>query len=319
MPKYSIAIPAFKSKYIRAAIDSILNQTLGDFEIIILNDCSPEPIREIVKNYKDSRVHYYENTYNVGMLNVVDNWNKCLELAKGDYLICMGDDDELAPDCLCRYNEIIDRYPNLDIYHGQTIVIGEDSNPLLAPLSRPEWESVLELIYYRMFDRKQYIGDFLYRIATLRSKGGFYKLPAAWGSDDISATMAAQQYGIANTHHIVFKYRSNPYSISSSGSIGVKMVALKDEELWYHNFLKEYNCSNDNDVLFKTIILKEIKKYYSKKRLRMIADDLMTEPLHILRWLKTAEQLGLTKSMVLYALIMSIRDKMSISYQNKKK
>ena len=39
-----------------------------------------------------------------------------------------------------------------------------------------------------------------------------------------------------------------------------KMVALKDEELWYHNFLKEYNCSNDNDVLFKTIILLHSKE-----------------------------------------------------------
>lgn len=319
MPKYSVAIPAYKSKYIRAAIESVLCQTTDDYEIIILNDCSPEPIAEIVKSYKDSRIKYYENEHNIGIINVVDNWNKCLELANGDYLICMGDDDELAPDCFSIYNEIIDKYPNLDIYHGQAIVIGEEGEPLFAPLSRPEWESALELIYYRMFERKQYVGDFLYRISVLRSNGGFYKLPAAWGSDDISAIIAARQAGIANTHNIVFKYRANPYSISSSGSIDIKMSALTDEEKWYRIFLNEYECKDNNDLLFKNFIFKEIKKHYSKKRLRMIADDLMNEPLHIFRWLKISERIGLTKSMVLYALIMSVRDKKSISYQNQNK
>ena len=49
--KFSIAIPAFKAKYLKECIDSILAQTYKDFELIIVNDASPEDIDSVVKPY----------------------------------------------------------------------------------------------------------------------------------------------------------------------------------------------------------------------------------------------------------------------------
>src|SRR5690606_42120426 len=94
MVKFSICIPAYKSRFLQECIQSILRQTLDNLELIILNDCSPEPVEEIVFQFEDSRINYVKNSSNVGSLNLVDNWNKCLSLAQGEYIMIMGDRSE---------------------------------------------------------------------------------------------------------------------------------------------------------------------------------------------------------------------------------
>jgi glycosyltransferase involved in cell wall biosynthesis len=64
--KFSILIPVYKSKYLKECIDSILMQTFNNFELIILNDDSPEDIDNIVSSYQDNRIRYYKNDKNVG-------------------------------------------------------------------------------------------------------------------------------------------------------------------------------------------------------------------------------------------------------------
>ena len=87
---FTIAIPAFKGRYLAECIESILSQTFRSFELIILNDFSTDPIKNMVASYKDDRIRFFENDCNTGAENVIDNWNKCLNYAKGEYfvLIC---------------------------------------------------------------------------------------------------------------------------------------------------------------------------------------------------------------------------------------
>ena len=93
--KYSILIPAYKAKFFYECLDSALNQSFKDYEVIILNDASPEDLDSIVGTFHDNRIRYYKNEVNVGAINVVDNWNTLLSLAKGDFVACIGDDDKL--------------------------------------------------------------------------------------------------------------------------------------------------------------------------------------------------------------------------------
>ena len=126
--KFSITIPAYKAKYLNECIDSILAQTYKDFELVIVNDASPEDLDSIVNLYNDCRIRYYVNEKNCGAINVVDNWNKCLAYANGEFIICMGDDDKLMPNCLEEYAKIIAKNPNLDVFHGRVLRIDDDSN-----------------------------------------------------------------------------------------------------------------------------------------------------------------------------------------------
>ena len=91
--KISIAIPAYKAKYLAQAIESVLNQTFNDFELIIVNDQSPEDITSIVKSFNDRRIRYYINDKNIGGNDPVANWNKCLSYAKGEFFAMICDED----------------------------------------------------------------------------------------------------------------------------------------------------------------------------------------------------------------------------------
>ena len=75
--KFSVLIPAYKRQYLQECIDSVLSQTFQDFEIVIVDDCSPEDIKSVVYLFNDSRISFYRNEANCGAVDVVDNWNKC--------------------------------------------------------------------------------------------------------------------------------------------------------------------------------------------------------------------------------------------------
>ena len=148
-PFFSVTIPAYKTKFLSEAIESILTQTDRDFELIIVNDHSPENVDEIVFKFKDSRIRYYVNDTNCGAINVVDNWNKCLSYARGDYIICMGDDDKLLPCCLSEYRKLISKIPNLAVYHGWTEIINENSEVFMMQEGRPIYENLFSSMYAR--------------------------------------------------------------------------------------------------------------------------------------------------------------------------
>ena len=238
MVKFSVTIPAYKKRFLAEAIESVLAQSYRDFELVIVNDCSPEDLEPIVRRYSDTRIHYYSNETNHGAVSVVDNWNICLNHCAGDYVICMGDDDRMLPYCLDEYAKLIEKYPHLNVYHAWTRIIDESGEVTSVLEPRPERESVFALVYYRWTGRRQYIGDFCYRTQHLRDNGGYFKLPLAWGSDDITAVRAASTNGIANTGSICFEYRISNLTISSGTDFTeVKLKASLLEKRWYDDWL----------------------------------------------------------------------------------
>ena len=95
--KYSFVLPAYKATFFREAVDSILSQTYKDFELIIVNDASPEDLDSIVKSYHDSRIQYYVNSENIGGKDLVAQWNHSISYAKGEYIIYVDSDDYIEP------------------------------------------------------------------------------------------------------------------------------------------------------------------------------------------------------------------------------
>lgn len=300
--KYSITIPAYKSTFLKECIDSILNQTFSDFELIILNDASPEPVEEIVKHYNDAHIRYEKNEKNVGAVDVVDNWNKLLELAQGEYFICMGDDDMLAPNCLEEYDQLIDNFPGLDVYHARTMMIDENSEFCDLQEARPEFESVYSMIWHRTFkNRIQFVGDYLYKTSSLRKCGGFFKFPLAWESDCVTSFIAASSHGIANGYLPSFYYRKNRQSITSSKQIKLKMDATIAYEKWMDLFLMK-EPTNELDKKYHSLIKSSIHPIIKKHKILMIASDRK----NILYWWKNHSNYFLSVKDIFKAFCISI-------------
>lgn len=270
MFKFSVCIPAYKSRFLAECIQSILAQSFGDFELIVLNDCSPEPVKQIVMGFDDARIRYYENEHNVGAIRLTDNWNKCLALAQGEYVVIMGDDDRLEPDYLEEFTRLMHDYPDLEVYHCRSVVIDDRGRPLRLTPACPSYERVCDHIWHRLNQwRSQYISDFVYRTATLRSRGGFYPLPLAWGSDDVTAYLAGAEKGIAHTAKPVFNYRSNDLSITSSGNDLEKMKANMQYAQWLHDFLENHVPDKTEKVVYDTLMGQQEQLMLRRKRYTM--------------------------------------------------
>lgn len=307
--KFSITIPAYKSAFLSEAIESCLAQTYADFELIIVDDASPEDIKGIVSQFNDNRIRYYRNEQNCGAIDVVDNWNICLSYACGEYIICIGDDDRLKPKCLQIYNTLIEKHPNVDIYHGWTEIINEKSETLDIQEPRPEIESVYSMIWNRWNNREyQFIGDFLFRTDALKKVGGFYKLPLAWGSDDISAVILAEK-GIANSQELCFEYRINQQTISSTGNMAVKIDAIAEERDWYRKYIQNCRLSSDTDFKYFGLIKEGIENHFARKMGLYIGLWMVKCPWAFYKVWKKRNTYGINSFVFKYAILVFLKSK----------
>ncbi len=112
-PKVSYLMPTFqrtKNGYFQKAVDSVLNQTFGDFELIIVDDCSVDGTFDLIKDYmeKDDRISCIRHTFNVGLpaISVYEAYMK----SRGDYIAFLFDDNEWESDALEKtYNFMIEK------------------------------------------------------------------------------------------------------------------------------------------------------------------------------------------------------------------
>lgn len=99
--KITIAIPTYKRlDYLQEAVSSALAQTYSNIEVLISQDPTENGLDKSIKIWcqnftsQDSRVRYRFNDRNLGLAG---NWNACLDVAKGEYIAIIGDDDRLLP------------------------------------------------------------------------------------------------------------------------------------------------------------------------------------------------------------------------------
>ncbi len=110
-PAVSILMPVYKTEpFLREAIDSILSQTFTDFELIVLNDCSPGNAEEILDEYKDSRIVRYLGGKNAGLANVL---NVGIQMARGKYIARMDSDDISALNRLEVQVNYLEQHPDI--------------------------------------------------------------------------------------------------------------------------------------------------------------------------------------------------------------
>ena len=106
LPRVSVCIPTYRGRAtIGSAIESVLAQSLTDFELIVIDDGSPDDTHAIVEGFADPRLIYVRNEHNLGPQG---NWNRCLELARGKYFKLLPHDDLLHSHCLERQVAVLD-------------------------------------------------------------------------------------------------------------------------------------------------------------------------------------------------------------------
>ena len=113
MPKITVLMPVYNGeKYLRESVDSILNQTFTDFELLIINDGSTDSSMEILNSYSDSRIRIVTNEVN---LRLIKTLNKGIDLATGEYIARMDCDDIADPKRLEIQLQYMEKHPDVAV------------------------------------------------------------------------------------------------------------------------------------------------------------------------------------------------------------
>jgi glycosyltransferase involved in cell wall biosynthesis len=142
-PKVTFLVPCYRlAHFLAGCVTSILAQTYRDFEVLVLDDCSPDDTEEVVKSLVDVRVKHVRNEQNLGHLR---NYNKGLGLAKGEYVWLISADDRLRkPYILERYMEVMETRPGIGFAFCPGIgLMGQQETAVVAWSSLGQQDSVL--------------------------------------------------------------------------------------------------------------------------------------------------------------------------------
>ena len=156
MPKVTIIIPVYNvEKYLERCLDSILNQTFNDYEVICVNDCSPDNSAEILNEYakKYEHIRILSNDKNLGLGRTRE---KGIKEARSEYIMLIDSDDYVSPDYIETYYNEMENDSNLDAVIGGYIRDVDGKKKKYIPI-----DSVWSSVTYTIACAKMYRKDFI--------------------------------------------------------------------------------------------------------------------------------------------------------------
>lgn len=125
-PLVSVVIPAFKAKYLRAALDSLLAQDFSDYEIIVGDDCPTDEVHDLMRKFvEDAQVNNFRYHRNVPALGGGGNFSACIRRARGKYIKPVFDDDFLLPGALSRFVQVLTQDERISVVGSRRLLVDE--------------------------------------------------------------------------------------------------------------------------------------------------------------------------------------------------
>jgi glycosyltransferase involved in cell wall biosynthesis len=133
-PLVSICIPSYQGRgWIRDSIASALGQDYPRIEVVVSDDCSADGTAEAAESVGDERVHVVRSDRRLGMAG---NWNRSVQLARGDHIKPLMQDDALDPACVSRMVDVLERAPSAGfVFASRRIEVVDAADPQAARLA----------------------------------------------------------------------------------------------------------------------------------------------------------------------------------------
>lgn len=223
MPKISVIMPAYNAeKYIGEAIESILNQTFTDFELIVINDGSADKTKDIILSYTDSRIVYLENEKNSG---IVVTLNKGIDIATGEYIARMDSDDISLPTRFERQIAFMDTHTEIGVLGTAIKTFGESVQEQTRIFSTKPNKLKADLLFSTNIAHP----SVMMRKSVLDKHNIRYDLEYAGAEDFLMWWNLSQKTQIATLPEVLLNYRIHKSQITHDK--GEKYRALIDKML----------------------------------------------------------------------------------------
>ena len=285
-PRVSVILPVYNAeKFVGSAIQSILDQSFGDFELILINDGSTDNSESLILHFSDPRIRYVRNQKNLGL---VDTLNKGLGLALGEYIARMDGDDISLPTRFEKQVAFLDGHPEVTVVATRLVLINEQGYQIDYWKEDASNRSVEEI--NRQLPIANCIGHptVMMRAKPVKAIGYKHELKKAedWG---LWLELVSNGSVIAKLDEILVQYRilkTSFTALANQGNVTKKVKAFKWDYLTYKLKLGKFK-SFDRRVV--SSLFKDWLRFFFKPAVYYLR--------HLLKldWLRLGQQFLKTK------------------------
>lgn len=285
--KYSIIIPVYNvEEYLDRCLKSILNQTYFNYEVIIVNDGSPDNSDNIIKSYEkeDKRFKGYKKV-NGGLS---DARNYGLKYATGDYLIFIDADDYIENNYLEKVNDVLERNKDIDVLKFKIKLVDEGENLIRMEngLNKEGVTSFEELVKLEFLEPAW---SYVYKLSFWKENNFTYLKGMIHEDFGLTPEILMKANKIYYLNSYLYNYVQRNGSIMSSNN-KEKLHKKAYDMLYQYDRLIKINYNKDtkvyksflaNALISKTNTLdkEEQKKYKEELRKRKVIDNLIDDTL----------------------------------------
>lgn len=229
-------------KFLRPAIDSILSQTLPDFELIIINDGSTDQSESIFLSYRDSRIRLINNTENLG---IVESLNKGIDSARGLFVARMDADDISSIDRFEKQYSFMQSYPETVACGSQAYCINSEG-AVVANINVAEDH---DLLFVNLLFNNSFVhSSAFFRTEILRKYK--YSKEYQYAEDYHLFVRIAREHRVANLSDYLVFYRNHNENTTNTMNDKMMYSKFKVQKLLLDTFLGNKNDEKTADVLY---------------------------------------------------------------------
>ena len=202
-PLVSILMPVYNTAlYLREAMDSILSQTFTDFELIVLDDCSPDDAEMILDSYTDPRIVRYKGEKNEGLSNVL---NVGIGMARGKYIARMDSDDISMPERLQVQVDYLEKHTDVDLASSGMQLFGAKKDIWIQE-QNPDKIKIIALFHTPVLHASS-----MWRKESFEKYGLRFRQEMVPAEDyDLWARALVKGLKLVNMPDVLYKYRMHP-------------------------------------------------------------------------------------------------------------
>lgn len=271
----AIVIPYYKIDFFKETLDSLANQTNKNFKVYIGNDASPNNPSELLSKYEnDFDFEYFEFQENLGSKSLVNQWHRCIDLAKEEeWLMILCDDDTITTNYIEAFHNNINEISSAKVvvvrYASQ--VIDEKNKSLSVEINHPKIENAVDFLFRKLKGgTRSTLSEYIFKRKIVHEIR-FKNLPLAWYSDLLGVLEFSHFGNIYTINEALLKFRLS----------GINITSKTDDHI----------LKNEATFQFYYYLLTDKKSHFNKEQNAVLMDKLektiLDNKKNLIFWIKT--------------------------------
>jgi len=233
MPAFSIILPVRNGgEYVKECVNSILAQSLGDFHLQVLDNCSTDGTSDYLRSLSDERIKIYPADR---PLTIEENWARITTIPKNEFITLIGHDDVLDPNYLAVMDRLIQKHPQASLYQAHFRYINASGGTIRRCKPMDEIQSPQEFIAFFLAGIIDTMGTgFMMRAVDYDAVGGIPPYPNLLFADfELWINLAGKSYK-ATAFEECFSFRLHQSTTTTSADIKFQQAFTQ-----FNAFLKQ--------------------------------------------------------------------------------